>query len=109
MFDKLEFLELFDEERILDRQVGTVEYKLKFEEKFILGLYMMPCEDYASVSLSYNNWGFFIFDIGLNEINKIDVDKKKPGYVFLNFYKKKSEEPVLRMQIKPTIAIQCSI
>ena len=55
-YDEIEFLELFDEEHVLDVQVGKVSYILNLEGMFVFELYMLPCEEFAAVSLSYNKF-----------------------------------------------------
>lgn len=106
---KFEFLEFFDNEKIIDEEAGQIEYSLLVAPDFLFTLYVGLYDDFASVTFSYNKWPMPIFDIGLERIDKIELDRKKQDYVMLNFYKEEGFEPVLSVMLKPTVQLQYSI
>ena len=100
-FTEYELLELFDDKKVFDKEVYRAEYYIKYDDDFLFTLYILPCEDYATVTLSKKNIDTFIFDIGLRNIEKIICKENK-----LFFYKlDNNEEPFLIVQVGPSVSL----
>jgi hypothetical protein len=109
LYDKVELLEFFDKERLIDAETEEVEYILERDDSFRFTFTIMPYDEFVSVSLYYRLWHAPIFDVGIHNINRIELDRKKQDYVFLSFFKEGEENPVFTVMLNPTIAIQYSI
>lgn len=108
-YHRFELLELFDEEKAIDVEVDIFKYFLK-RNNFIFSLYISPHDDFCAISLFYENYKDFIFDIGINKLKKLEVNKKNDDRTILDFFDSKSEYiPVLSVIVKPTISVQFGI
>ena len=108
-YNRFEFLEFFDNERIVDPEVETVRYSISIDEVFIFELYISPYDGYASITLNYNKWEKFIFNIDIRNSGEIKLDKQKKDYAFLGFYRDESINSILIVPLKPTISLSYSI
>lgn len=57
MFNRLEFLEFFDDEKITDTDTGETNYLLT-QKDFVLTLTIWPIYDMVFLQLSYNKKNF---------------------------------------------------
>ncbi|MCX5921774.1 MAG: hypothetical protein NTX86_00380 [Candidatus Dependentiae bacterium] len=117
-FERYEFLEFFDTEKILDEEIGSVRYTIRLEHDFSFEIYVLAIDKYMSITLYHSKLSHVIFNIGFHEIDKIRLEKT-PNATFLVLYKEDPEkfpyhdettrEPYLKIMIKPSVAIQLSL
>lgn len=107
-YKRLELLEFFDNERIIDNEAESVEYSLSLDG-FLFKLYLAAYDEFSSATLLYGKWDNPIYNIGLNKIIKVEIVQFKPGISSLKFYRENLSDPVLSIMFKPTISFQVSL
>jgi len=108
-YERHEFLELFDEERIENQELQNVTYVLNTKDGFIFRLQLIGSENCALAVLEYpQQQKEPIFEVELTELGKITTDQK-----FLSFFKQNKmqwcDDPFIRMQVKPFIGFSHTI
>lgn len=115
LFERHEFLELFDSEKIknIDEHIDDVSYFITVHDNLIFKFHTITCEEHSCIGLYYKNISKPLFDIELKNLKKISV---KEGALL--FYKKESrektyenqtQEPFLTIQIKPHFNLEYTI
>jgi len=105
LYDKKIFSEVFDSLKVHDEYAEIVEYTVLDKFKLRLDLYISTYDDYATVTLMRNNREGWIFDIGIEHLDKIIYEKNA-----LSFYKNDNvEKPALTITIKPEISLWCRV
>jgi hypothetical protein len=104
-YDRIDFLEFFDTERIIDEEPGIIEYKIASSEGVTLKISMITCEGRVNFTL-ISKAGIELIAFGFDDIAYITCDKNKPGLIRFLFYREgKEEEPVVTVLVKPTISL----
>ncbi len=107
MFIRHEFLELFDQERAIDKEAGITEYTIS-SQNFIFSLYVSAYEGTVIVTLTHKKLNHSVFDLTLKNVSSIKIDKEKAGTVKLILLKKNETMPFVTIMIKPEISLQAS-
>jgi hypothetical protein len=107
-YDQIDFLEHFDNERILDEEAGIFEYTVISIEKLKLTLQMNVYEDTVFFTLTSED-DFNIIDFGLENITIVRCDKNHPSIIRFLFYKENEEHPIVTAHIKPRISLYLDI
>lgn len=116
-FERHDFLTFFDNENIIEKDAGIIKYSIQNKHKMLFSLYLSTYEQYAIVSLKYENEEKYIFEVGLKNISRIICDKQN-----LYFYKNNHKEtttfaqldpnliqPFFVVNVKPTISISVDL
>ena len=117
-FERYEFLEVFDKEKIYDEQIGSFSYSIALAHNFLFEVSMVVVEETVIVTLYHKSLPHSIFDIGFHEIDRIALEKTIDA-TFLHLYKNVREVSIAkdetmlrsyaRIMIKPSVAIQLSL
>ena len=106
-YDRIEMLELFDEEKIIDEEVKIVFYLIK-DKNAALSMYLSPYEGIVCLILNIKAPNVCIGEIRLGDIGKMYIDRGIPGVIKLLFFKENQEEPLAILMIKPEISLHCN-
>lgn len=106
MFDRLELLELFDDEKITDTDTGATDYLLT-KNDFSIIFTVWPIYKTVFLQLSYKKQNFFVYELTLNNIETIKVDRENPERVTLLMFDKTTGKTVATLMLKPEISLQC--
>lgn len=106
MFDRLELLELFDCEKVTDKDIGATDYSL-ISNSFTFTLSVWPIYNKVFLTLTHEKQKFFIYEITLNNIGSIKVDRGLPNSIKLLIFEKNTKLSVATVMIKPEISLQC--
>lgn len=109
IYPKIEFLELFNEEQVIDAEAKITRYTLNFNDEFKFTCSLYPYDGDVIISLWKKDWTFPVCDIALREIEDIKIDTGKPGETRLNFYKQSIKDPIFILMIKPNFSIQTEV
>ncbi|HZW61014.1 MAG TPA: hypothetical protein VFF04_02210 [Candidatus Babeliales bacterium] len=100
-FNRIDFLEWFDTEEVVDQEAGYVRYIVSSDENITLSIFMNIHEDFISCSLDSPRHSLLGFI--LQGISHIKCYKDKPGIVQFLFYEDGKEHPILKINIHPSI------
>lgn len=105
LFSRLEFLEFFDKEEIdiIEDVLYNYTYKSTINE-FTIQLYI-NYENEVLISLKYQDVKTPIFTIRIDDLDKILIKDKR----ILEFYKKGSENPLIKLLAKDRIWLDASL
>jgi hypothetical protein len=106
MFNRLDLLELFDYEKVTDKDVGATDYSLT-SNSFTFTLSVWPIYENVFLTLSHEKQKFFIYEITLNNIDSIKVDRSIPNCIKMLFFEKNTKKSIATVMIKPEISLQC--
>jgi hypothetical protein len=117
MFVRWELLELFDQERIIDKESETYEYILSTYNNMKFRLCISTFDEHASIMLQDPALEMWIFGFGLEGVTRIKVEREmSQGHyfvgkevTFLSFFQHESTISVLRVLVKPMVSLQYSI
>ena len=104
---RLEFLELFDTEDIIDEEVKMAFYAIS-DKRVTLTAYLSPYDGAVVLSLIDPNSTIHLCDISLSDVTEIKIDRGIPKEIRILFYKNDSSEHCVTVLIKPYIAIGCN-
>ena len=107
LYDQIEFLEFFDTEYFIDAEAKIVKYSISINKVFLFELYISTYDQYAALTLKFNDWENFIFDVDMQNLKNIKLDKSRLGFIYLNFYKEEITEPIAIVLLQPTISLSC--
>ena len=113
-FERYRFLEVFDQERMIDEAAGISEYTL-FSDDIIFILTISSSEDSARIQITQKDLSKPVADFKLKRVSNIVCDEKQVGFVNLlfcrdekvdpSFYIERVPNPFLTVRIKPHISI----
>lgn len=106
MFNRLEFLELFDNEKITDEDIEARTYSLTLND-LTFNLSICPIYNKIFLSLYSKNLKFLIYEVILNDIESIQIDRNIPNCIKLLIFVKKQKECIASVMLKPEISLQC--
>ena len=106
MFDRLEFLELFDSEKLVDNDIGATDYSVVSDD-LTFTLSVWPLYNMVFLKLSLKNKKFLVCEIVLNNIESIKIDRESLNSTRLLIFKKNSELSVATVTLKPEVSLQC--
>jgi len=105
LYDKKIFSEVFDSLQVHDEYAEIVEYTIFDKYKSKLNLHISTYDEYATVTLMRKDNRSWVFDIGIEHLDRIIYEKNK-----LEFYKDDNlEKPALTITIKPEISLWCRV
>ena len=105
LYDKNFFLEVFDSLKVHDEYAEIVEYTILDKYKSRLDLHISTYDEYATVTLMRKDKKSWVFDIGIEHLDRIVYEKN-----MLKFYKNDNlENPSLTVTIKPEISLWCRV
>ncbi len=105
LFEEYQLLALFDDYKIIDPEVKIGEYSVTYDKKMTFILYVSTYESTAILTLINNDTNNIIFNIGIKKLEKIICKEEK-----LFFFKERSlQQPILTIQIKPMISLDCDL
>jgi hypothetical protein len=110
-FDRSKFIRLFDEEKVLDREAGSYFYSMALKEGFEFDLHILIADQFVAVRLRHVPSQAMIFDIGLEDINHLDLSESGDlEAVSLDLCKgEKINVPFLKIAIKPVPSLDLTI
>jgi len=87
-FERHEFLEFFDEEKILDEELGWYNYSVRLEQNLLLEVSFMVAESTFSLTLKHQNSERQIIGISFNRysVDRLTLEKSK-NFTVLFLYK----------------------
>jgi hypothetical protein len=106
MFNRLDFLELFDCEKVTDKDVGATDYSLT-SNGFTFTLSVWPVYEKVFLALSHEKQKLFIYEITLNNVDSIKIDRGIPNCIKLLVFEKNTKKSVATVIVKPEISLQC--
>lgn len=108
-YDRIDFLELFDREIIIDEKLGIIDYEIfSTEEDLKLHVHMNIPTNHLRIRFVSHTL-IDLVNITLNNIILGRWDKNQPGLARLLFYQKDKEEPVVDIYMKPGLALRLDI
>lgn len=108
LYNDIEFLEFFDEEKYLDKEAGIVEYIITARNGVSLNIYMNIYEDIVCFRLTLDD-NMEITSFGLYNITLIKFDKSNLKSIKLLFFQENKTLPVIVASIKPNISLSLGI
>jgi len=103
IYSEKELLSVFDKVNVMNEEIGEVEYIIFSEENMSLRLYLLPLEEYASITLTHNDGQTSLFDVGVENLERLVLDNG-----VLQFYKSGVfQNPALTITIRPKISLWC--
>ena len=103
---RLEFLELFDAEHIIDEESEIARYAVS-DRRVTLTTYLSPDDGAVILSLLDPSSNIHLCEIRLSNVTEIKIDRGIPDEVRILFYKNDSSEYCAIVLMKPYIAINC--
>jgi len=104
LYDRIEFLEFFDTEKILDEEAGLFEYYVTSPEGITFDVYINLYECTICFTLTSKD-NTDLVDFAFHNMHTVVCDTNKPGSIYFLFYQEGKEDPVVTALIKPVIAL----
>jgi hypothetical protein len=101
VFENYQLLELFDDYRLIEPEVEIAEFSSSYKHNLVLNLHVSPYDGYASLTLFDKESDKNIFDVGMEDLVRIDC---KDGKLF--FFKENNRyDPIITIQVKPYVSL----
>lgn len=104
-YSRTDFLEFFDNEIIVNEEAGLYKYDIIIENIFKLELSIHIYDDFSSITLYYKDIKTPIFEIGIDNLEKISIRDNK----FLEFYKKNHKNPFVTVLAKDRVYLKANL
>ena len=101
-YNRSDFLNIFDTEKIIDSQVGIMDYDLKVQDGFVINFFMIIAE--GTVCVTYSSPSYTLISFSLHEVTNI-ILQRSHGVTELLIYKGSVIEPVVTISIQPNLKI----
>ncbi len=103
-YDRSNFLEYFDKEKIIDTEAGIYSYEAGSNEGLVLSVFIIINEGTICLTLRSKE-GAILLDFALNNIQSIICNKDMSNVIRCLFYNENKENPIVTAMIKPNISL----